>query len=135
MTLSSIGLLVLRLVLGLVLAAHGSQKLFGWFGGHGIKGTGGWMESIGIKPGAVFATFAGLGEFLGGLGVALGLLTPLAAAGIIIVMLVAITSVHIQKGLWNSDGGYEYPLLVIAGALALALTGPGSISLDAIIFK
>lgn len=135
MALSSIGLLILRLVLGLVLAAHGSQKLFGMFGGYGIKGTGGWMESIGIKPGALFATFAGLGEFLGGLGVAVGLLTPIAAAGVIIVMLVAIASVHIKKGLWNTNGGYEYPLLVIAGALALALTGPGSISLDAVLFK
>ncbi|HUX41535.1 MAG TPA: DoxX family protein [Rectinemataceae bacterium] len=135
MALSSIGLLILRLVLGLVLAAHGSQKLFGMFGGFGIKGTGGWMESIGIKPGALFATFAGLGEFLGGLGVAVGLLTPIAAAGVIIVMLVAIASVHIKKGLWNTNGGYEYPLLVIAGALALALTGPGAISLDAVLFK
>ena len=135
MALSSIGLFILRLVLGLVLAAHGSQKLFGLFGGHGIKGTGGWLESIGIKPGALFATFAGLGEFLGGLGVAVGLLTPIAAAGIVIVMLVATFSVHVKKGLWNTDGGYEYPLLIIVAALALALTGPGSISLDAILFK
>ena len=135
MELTSIGLLILRLVLGLVLAAHGSQKLFGMFGGYGIKGTGGWMESIGIKPGALFATFAGLGEFLGGLGVAVGLLTPIAAAGVIIVRLVAIATVHIKKGLWNTNGGYEYPLLVIAGALALALTGAGSISLDAVLFK
>ena len=135
MVSSSIGLFILRLVLGLVLAAHGSQKLFGLFGGYGIKGTGGWMESIGIKPGALFATLAGLGEFLGGLGVAAGLLTPLAAAGVVIVMIVAIASTHIKKGLWNSNGGYEYPLIIIAGAIALALTGPGSISLDAILFK
>ncbi|MDA8409188.1 MAG: DoxX family protein [Treponema sp.] len=135
MALSSIGLLILRLMLGLVLAAHGSQKLFGWFGGYGIKGTGGWMESIGIKPGALFATLAGLGEFLGGLGVAVGLLTPIAAAGIVVVMLVAIVSAHKGKGLWNTNGGYEYPLLLIAGAIALALTGAGSISLDAILFK
>jgi len=135
MTLSSIGLLIIRLVLGLTLAGHGSQKLFGWFGGGGIKGTGGWMESIGIKPGALFAVFAGLGEFCGGLGVAVGLLTPIAVIGIVIVMLVAIFTVHIKKGFWGTNGGYEYPLLVIAGAIAIALIGAGPISIDAVLFK
>lgn len=135
MTLSSIGLLVIRLVLGLSLAAHGSQKLFGWFGGYGIKGTGGWLESIGIKPGALFAVLAGLGEFAGGLGVAVGLLTPIAAAGIIIVMIVAILGAHRGKGFFNTNGGWELPLVNIAAALAIALTGAGSISLDAILFK
>lgn len=135
MTAASIGILIIRLVLGLTLAAHGTQKLFGWFGGYGIKGTGGWMESIGIKPGALFAALAGLGEFLGGLGVAAGFLTPIAAAGVIVVMLVAIVSVHLKKGFWNTEGGYEYPLLVIAGALAVALNGAGALSLDAFLFK
>ncbi|HUX38286.1 MAG TPA: DoxX family protein [Rectinemataceae bacterium] len=135
MELAAIGSLVIRLVLGLTLAAHGSQKLFGWFGGYGIKGTGGWMESIGIKPGALFATLAGLGEFFGGLGFAAGFLTPLSAAAIVVVMLVAMATLHIKKGLWNTEGGYEYNLLIIAASVAIALSGPGSFSLDAILFK
>ena len=135
MTLSAWGLLLVRLALGLILFAHGSQKLFGWFGGHGIKGTGGWMESIGIRPGALFAALAGLGELFGGLGVALGLLTPLSSAALVVVMLVAIATVHFKKGLWNTEGGYEYNLLIIAAAITIALVGPGPLSLDALLFK
>jgi putative oxidoreductase len=135
MALSTLGLFLIRIVLGLTLAAHGSQKLFGWFGGYGIKGTGGFFESIGIKPGALFATLAGLGETASGIGIATGFLTPLSAAVMVIVMLVAIFTVHIKKGFWNTNGGYEFPLLIIAAALALALAGPGPWSVDAFLFR
>jgi putative oxidoreductase len=126
-----IGLLILRLVVGLALAAHGSQKLFGWFGGYGIAGTGGFLESIGFRPGKVMAVISGLGETAGGLGLALGVLTPLSAALVIATMLVAIYSVHIRNGFFITKQGYEYNLVLIASALALAFAGPGSISFDA----
>src|SRR4051795_4142070 len=96
----NIGLLIIRLVVGLLFVGHGAQKLFGWFGGYGIKGTGGWFESIGVKPGATMAVLAGLTELGGGLLFALGLVTPLAAVLIIIPMLVAIAKVHGANGLW-----------------------------------
>src|SRR5215510_4540749 len=105
------GLLLIRLVVGLTLAAHGAQKLFGLFGGYGIAGTGGFFESLGFRPGKLMAVVAGFGEAGGGLGIALGLLTPFAAALIIAVMLVAIVSVHLSKGFFNSNGGYEFPLV------------------------
>src|SRR5260221_1508016 len=127
-----IGLLILRLVVGLALAAHGSQKLFGWFGGYGIAGTGGFLESIGFRPGKVMAVISGLGETAGGLGLALGVLTPLSAALVIATMLVA-SSVHIHNGFFITKQGYEYNLVLIAGALALAFVGPGRISFDAAI--
>src|SRR5262245_10383726 len=123
-----VGLLVLRLVLGLTFAAHGTQKLFGWFGGYGIAGTGGFLESLGFRPGKVQAVLAGLSELGGGLLVAAGLVTPLGAALIIGVMVAAIGSVHLAKGFWVSNGGYEYNLLVIATAFALACIGPGEYS-------
>ena len=126
-----IGLLILRLVVGLALAAHGSQKLFGWFGGHGIAGTGGFLESIGFRPGKVMAAISGIGEMAGGLGLALGLLTPLAAALVIATMLVAIYSVHIHNGFFVTKQGYEYNLVLAAVALALAFAGPGQLSIDA----
>jgi putative oxidoreductase len=135
MDFASLGLLILRLILGLGLAAHGAQKLFGWFGGYGLKGTGGWLESIGIKPGLLFAALAGLGELAGGLGLALGFLTPLSAVAAILVMLVAIKTVHLPKGYWNSSGGYEFNLLIIAAALSFALVGPGAWSVDALLFR
>jgi putative oxidoreductase len=125
------GLFIIRVLVGLTLAAHGAQKLFGWFGGYGIAGTGGFFESIGFKPGKVFAAMAGLGETGGGLGLALGLLTPLSAAVIISTMLVAIVSVHLPKGFWGSNGGYEFNLILIAIAAGLAFTGPGALSVDA----
>jgi putative oxidoreductase len=125
------GLLIIRLVVGLTLASHGAQKLFGMFGGYGLAGTGGFVESLGFRPGKVFAAFSGLGEFAGGLGLALGLLTPFAAAGVIAVMLVAIWTVHRPKGFFNHAGGFEYNLVLIAVALGLAFMGPGRHSLDA----
>jgi len=127
-----IGLLVLRLAVGLTMAAHGSQKLFGWFGGYGIAGTGGFLESLGFRPGKVHAGLAGASEFVGGLLIALGLLTPLGAVLVISVMVTAIGSVHLPKGFWVSDGGFEYNLLILASSAALAFAGPGAYSLDAV---
>ncbi|MCC3380442.1 DoxX family protein [Paenibacillus farraposensis] len=127
------GLLLVRLVVGLLLVGHGAQKLFGWFGGYGPKGTGGWMESIGIKPGVFMAVLAGLMELLGGALFALGLLTPLAALFITATMLGAIFKVHGPNGIWSTANGYEYPLVLIAVVIGIALTGAGSYSIDAIL--
>ncbi len=124
-----IGLLLIRLVVGLIMAGHGAQKLFGWFGGHGPKGTGGWMESIGIKPGTAMAVLAGLAELIGGLLFAAGLFTPLAAVLIILVMLGAIIKVHLANGFWVDKGGIEYPFVLIVIAVAVAMIGPGAYSI------
>jgi putative oxidoreductase len=126
-----IGLLILRLVVGLLLAGHGAQKLFGWFGGPGLKGVAGWLDSIGLRPPMFWAIMAGLSEFGGGLLLALGLLNPIGSLGIIAAMLMAILVVHWGQGLWNENRGSELPLTNLAVALALALTGPGAYSLDA----
>ena len=127
------GLFLLRLTVGLTLAAHGTQKLFGWFGGPGLDATGQFFEIIGFLPGRRQALLAGLAETGGGLLLALGLLTPVAAAIVFSVMLVAAVSVHIQKGFFITNGGYEYtPVLGVAG-LTLAFTGPGSLSFDALL--
>jgi putative oxidoreductase len=124
------GLFFLRIFLGVLLFAHGTQKLFGWFGGHGLDGTGGFFEQVGHRPGRQMAAMAGLSEAGGGTLLILGLLTPLGAAMVIGVMVVASVSVHGDKGLWATNGGFELPLTnaVIAGALAF--TGAGSFSLD-----
>src|SRR6266852_6351784 len=127
------GLLLLRLVFGLVMAAHGAQKLFGWFGGYGIAGTGGFFETVGFRPGKLFAALAGLGEFGGGLLLALGFLGPIGGALILSVMIVATVTAHLGKGLFATSGGIEVPLLYGAAATALALTGPGRYSLDAVL--
>ena len=126
----SFGLLILRLVVGLTLAAHGAQKLFGWFGGYGLAGTGQFFEQLGFRPGRVQAALAGTAELVGGLFLAAGFLTPAAAAAIVAVMLVAAVSVHIKKGFFATNGGYEYTLVLGGAALALAFTGPGSLSID-----
>ncbi|OFW14791.1 MAG: hypothetical protein A3F70_07560 [Acidobacteria bacterium RIFCSPLOWO2_12_FULL_67_14] len=125
-----IGLMLLRLVVGLTVTAHGAQKLFGIFGGDGIAGTGQFFDSIGFRPGRVMATVAGLAEGLGGLAFALGLLTPLASAAILATMAVAIWGVHFDKGFFAQEGGYEYPLVIGAVALSVAFTGAGSLSVD-----
>jgi putative oxidoreductase len=119
------GLLVIRLIVGLTFAGHGTQKLFGWFGGHGLKGTGEWLESIGVKPGILMALVAGLAEFIGGLLFAAGLWLPVAAALIVITMLVAIFTVHGKNGYWITQNGFEYNLVLIAVAIGVALIGPG----------
>lgn len=126
----SIGLLILRLVVGLSLAAHGAQKLFGWFGGHGLAGTGKFLEQLGFRPGRAHAVQAGIAEAVGGLFLAAGLLTPFAAAAVVAVMLVAAVSVHVKNGFFAQGGGYEYTLVLGAAALALAFTGPGAVSVD-----
>lgn len=130
----NIGLLIIRLVVGLLFIGHGAQKLFGWFGGYGLKGTGGWFESIGMKPGVTMALFAGLAELIGGMLFALGLLTPLAAVIITGTMVMAIFKVHAPNGLWAASNGYEYNLTLIAVAVGVALIGPGLYALDAFIF-
>ena len=125
-----LGLLVLRVIVGAVMAAHGAQKLFGWFGGFGIDGTGGWLESMGFRPGALHARVVGLSEFVGGSLLVLGFFTPFAAAAIVGVMLTAIATVHWNKGFFNTAGGYEFNLTLIAASIALAMTGAGAYSLD-----
>jgi putative oxidoreductase len=129
-----IGLLLIRLVIGLSFMAHGAQKLFGSFGGYGIKGTGGWFESIGMKPGVALALMAGLAEFGGGLLLALGFLTPLAGVLIAGTMLIAIIKVHGPNGYWATNNGYELNLTLLIVAIAIALTGAGQYSIDALLF-
>jgi len=128
------GLLIIRLVIGLLFVGHGAQKLFGWFGGYGIKGTGGWFESIGMKPGAAMALFAGLAELISGILFVLGLLTPLAGIIIAGTMVMAIAKVHGPNGLWATSNGYEYNLTLLAVAIGVALIGPGQYALDAFLF-
>jgi putative oxidoreductase len=132
--MASLGLLLIRIVIGLTFAAHGSQKLFGWFGGGGIAGTAGFFDTIGIKPSKLFAVLAGLGEFGSGLLFALGLLTPLAAVGIVGIMIVAIATVTGKNGYWATAGGTEYSYALIAVAIGVALVGPGTYALDTLLF-
>ena len=124
-----LGLLVARLVLGPLMAAHGAQKLFGWFGGYGLAGVGAWLESIGYKPGRVFALAAGSSEFAGGLLIAAGLLGPVGPALVIATMIVAAGSVH-WPNVFAASNGIELPLVYGVGAAALALTGYGAYSID-----
>src|SRR6266436_7591508 len=126
-----IGLLLLRLVVGLTIAAHGTQKLFGWFGGPGLDGTGRFLATIGFPTGRRSALIAGLGEVCGGVFLAFGLLTPAAAALLLSVMLVAAVTVHMKNGFFVQNGGYEYTLVLGIAALTVAFAGPGSLSLDA----
>jgi putative oxidoreductase len=123
------GLLLLRVVAGLTIFAHGAQKLFGWFGGPGVRGTAGFFENIGFRPPLALAVLAGLGE-AGGLLLALGFVTPLAALGMTIVMLNAIAVVHWSKGFFNGNGGLEFPLQLATVGVAVAAIGPGRISID-----
>lgn len=127
-----IGILLLRLAVGLGLAAHGTQKVFGWFGGYGPDGTGQFMEQLGFRPGRRHALAAGFAEIAGGLLLALGLATPLGAAIVASVMLVAAVTVHLKNGFWVTNGGYEYNLVLGIAALTVAFTGPGALSVDAL---
>lgn len=124
------GLLILRLVVGLTFVAHGSQKLFGWFGGGGTKRMAPYFEQIGLHPGITTVMMAGLAELCGGLLLALGFLTPLGAALIAGTMFVATMRVHLQKGFFAANGGFELPLILAASAVSLAFIGPGPWSLD-----
>ncbi|MGG1400702.1 DoxX family protein [Bacillus salipaludis] len=130
----NIGLLIIRLVVGILFIGHGAQKLFGWFGGYGLKGTGGWLESVGVKPGVTMALFAGLAELIGGILFTLGLLTPLAGIMITGTMVMAIAKVHGPNGIWATSNGYEYNLTLIAVTIGIALVGPGQYALDALFF-
>jgi putative oxidoreductase len=125
-----IGLLIMRLVVGFILAGHGAQKLFGWFGGRGLAGQAAIIEKLDIHPVYFWTLVSALSEFLGGLGLALGLLTPLAAAVLVGAMVVAIAKVHWANGLWNSNRGFEFPLALAVIAFVVGLTGPGLYSLD-----
>lgn len=125
--------MLLRLIVGSLFIGHGTQKLFGWFGGGGLDATAQMFEQLGMRPGRRNAIAAGMAEAGGGSALVLGLATPLAAAGLISTMLTAIYRVHLKNGPWVSNGGYEYNLVLIAAVTALAEAGPGKLSLDALL--
>jgi putative oxidoreductase len=125
-----LALIVLRVVVGLLFVGHGAQKLFGVFGGGGLEGTTGMFDNIGLRPGWLHARAAGTAEFAGGLLLAAGLFTPFAAAALIAVMTAAVITVHAANGIWNSNRGYEFNLVMVAAAFALAGIGAGAWSLD-----
>jgi putative oxidoreductase len=128
-----LGLLILRVVVGALFVGHGAQKLFGLFGGHGVAGTAGFFDSIGLRPGRLHAISAGIAELTGGLLLALGLLTPLAAVLVTAVMVAAIITVHLRNGVWVTENGVEYPLVLIAAAFAVTAIGAGDWSLDGVL--
>lgn len=127
--------LALRVPVGIIFAAHGSQKLFGWFGGYGLEGTGQWMASIGLTPGWLMALLAGSAELFGGLALVLGLLVRPAAAALAFAMIVAIFAAHIGNGLFMANNGYEFALALLAAAVALAISGAGRTSIDALVAR
>ncbi|MEL0037027.1 MAG: DoxX family protein [Gammaproteobacteria bacterium] len=123
----------LRIPVGIILAAHGAQKLFGWFGGYGLEGTGQWMASIGLEPGYLMALMAGSAEFFGGIALVVGLLARPAALVSAVTMVVAIVTVHLDNGLFMSNNGYEFALTLLAATVALTIQGAGSYSVDNVI--
>ena len=125
--------LPVRVATGVIFAAHGAQKLYGWFGGYGLEGTGAWMSSIGLEPGVLMAALAGGAEFFGGLALILGLLVRPAAVVLALTMMVAIVTVHLSNGLFISNNGYEFGLALLAVSVTLAIRGAGSASIDQII--
>jgi putative oxidoreductase len=127
--------LPVRLGAGVIFTAHGAQKLFGWFGGYGLEGTAGWMESIGLAPGTLMAAAAGSAEFFGGLLLIAGLLVRPTAFVLAMTMLVAIITVHVQNGLFMSNNGYEFALALLVISVGLAVRGAGSLSIDNLIQK
>jgi putative oxidoreductase len=131
--MTALGLLILRIVVGLTLAGHGAQKVFGWWGGPGMTGWTGGMTRMRMRPAVAWAWVSALAELLGGLAVAAGFLSPLGSFAIAGAMLVAIAVVHWAKGFWVGKGGYEFNLLIIAAAAAVALMGPGAYSMDAVL--
>src|SRR6266851_5993929 len=128
--MTALGLLILRLVVGLIMVGHGGQKLFGWWGGPGMNGWTQMIEKLRIRPAQPWAWVAALSEFGGGLLLALGFLSPFGSLAIVGAMSVAIATVHLSRGFWTTKGGFEFNLSLIAAAVALALTGPGVYSLD-----
>jgi putative oxidoreductase len=126
----SVALLVLRVIVGVLFAGHGSQKLFGWFRGHGLKGTGSFFESVGLTPGVPFAFLAGSAELAGGLLLGLGLALPVACALLVAVMAAATATVHWKNGVWSADGGFEFPLVMAAAAFTVTAIGAGRYSID-----
>lgn len=134
-TEQSLSALPLRLITGITFAAHGAQKLFAWFGGYGLDGTGQWMESIGLAPGYLMALMAGSAEFFGGLFLIVGFLTRPTSFVLAITMLVAILTVHIDNGLFMANNGYEFGLSLIAITLALLIQGGGKYSVDEKIYQ
>jgi putative oxidoreductase len=131
--MAAIGLLIARLIVGIAMAAHGTQKAFGWFGGYGLKGTGGFFESMGYRPGVLFAGLAAYGELAAGILTALGLFGAFGPALIVLLMVVAAGSIHIQNGFFASKNGFELNAFYVAAALALAFGGPGPLSLDGVL--
>lgn len=127
---ASLAPLAMRLSAGIIFAAHGAQKLFGWFGGYGLEGTGQWMASIGLEPGYLMALLAGSAEFFGGLALILGVLTRPAALALAGTMIVAIVTVHLQNGLFMSNNGYEFGLSLLAISVALVFSGAGRFAID-----
>ncbi|WP_445775691.1 DoxX family protein [Shewanella sp.] len=127
---AGVNTLALRVPVGIIFMAHGAQKLFGWFGGYGLEGTGQWMASIGMEPGVLMAFMAGSAELFGGLFILLGLLTRPAAVVLAFTMVVAIASVHLSNGLFMSNNGYEFALALLAASVSLALSGSGKVALD-----
>ncbi|AXO87875.1 DoxX family protein [Pseudomonas parafulva] len=134
-TRAGFGVSLLRVLVGFIFMAHGAQKLFGWFGGYGLEGTGQWMESIGLAPGYLMAMLSGSAEFFGGLGLLLGLLARPAALVLSATLVVAIFTVHISNGLFMANNGYEFALALMAGTLAILLEGAGRVSLDRLIAR
>ncbi|MDF0750745.1 DoxX family protein [Marinobacter sp. 71-i] len=127
------GALALRIPVGIIFAVHGAQKLFGWFGGYGLEGTGQWMDSIGLSPGYLMALMAGGTEFFGGLALIIGLLVRPASAALAFAMLIAIFSVHFQNGLFMSNNGYEFGLALLAASVSLLFSGAGRASVDRLV--
>ncbi|WP_339869156.1 DoxX family protein [Pseudohongiella nitratireducens] len=126
---------VLRVPVGIILIAHGAQKLFGWFGGYGLEGTGQFMASLGLEPGYLMALLAGSAEFFGGLALVLGILTRPAALMSAFTMAVAMFTAHIGNGLFMANNGYEYALTLLVVSAALAIQGAGRFSLDALLLR
>ncbi|GAB1040541.1 DoxX family protein [Shewanella algae] len=127
--------LALRLPIGITFMAHGAQKLFGWFGGYGLEGTGQWMASIGLTPGYLMALMAGSSEFFGGLLLIIGLLIRPTSAVLAFTMLMAIVIVHLDNGLFMSNNGYEFGLALLAATVSLAISGAGKLSIDSMIAR
>jgi putative oxidoreductase len=129
-TRAGYGLTIVRILVGIIFIAHGSQKLFGAFGGYGLEGTGQYMASLGLTPGYLMALLSGSAEFFGGLGLVIGLLARPAAVVLALTLVVAIFSVHISHGLFMANNGYEFALALLGGVVAVLIEGAGKVSVD-----